>query len=127
MATLDPIGTVTWIYTDELERSIRFYENALGLPVLYATERARIFSTGPGGRLGVCQAPATSLGTAGIMYTFLCTDIEDSYRRLGMKGVTFDAPPAERADSFVAFFRDPAGYRLEIQQYKDTTWITSPR
>jgi hypothetical protein len=38
--------------------------------------------------------------------------------------VVFEAPPAlsTRFNVYAAFFRDPAGYRFEIQEFRDPSW-----
>jgi catechol 2,3-dioxygenase-like lactoylglutathione lyase family enzyme len=58
------------------------------------------------------------------MFTFLCEDVEAMYRYLLDKGVTFDGPPDMSGGRTVysAFFRDPVGYMLEIQEFRDPNW-----
>lgn len=115
---------LTFLYTDHLARSVAFYRDVIGLrPVIDQGGRVTIFQVNPGAYLGVCDLPNRTRGTDGIMVTFV-VDVDATHARLKAAGVVFDAPPALMMDGTVygAFFRDPDGYRLEIQQFHDPRW-----
>ena len=58
----------------------------------------------------------------------LCTDdVEDWHERLVEAGVHVDQAPQHNPDYLIthAFYRDPAGYRVEIQRFDDPDWASS--
>ena len=60
----------------------------------------------------------------GVTYTFVVDDVDRVYGDWRARGVAFDGPPAlsEKFNVYSAFFRDPAGYRFEIQEFRDPAW-----
>jgi catechol 2,3-dioxygenase-like lactoylglutathione lyase family enzyme len=115
---------LTFLYTDDLPRAIAFYRDTLGLePVIEQSGQVMIFRINPGAYLGVCDLPNRPRGTDGVMVTFV-VDVDETYARLKAKGVTFDGPPGPMMNGtvYAAFFRDPDGYRLEIQEFRDPRW-----
>jgi catechol 2,3-dioxygenase-like lactoylglutathione lyase family enzyme len=114
---------LTFLYTDDLPRAVAFYRDVLGLRPVIDQRAAVLFQVNPGAYLGVCDRPDRPRGTAGVMVTFVCP-VDATYRALLAKGVTFDGPPGPQMDGtvYAAFFRDPDGYRLEIQEFRDPRW-----
>ena len=114
---------LTFLYTDDLPRSVAFYRDTLGLEPVIDQGRVTIFRVNPGAYLGVCDLPNRPRGTDGVMVTFV-VDVDETYARLHAKGVAFDGPPGPMMDGtvYAAFFRDPDGYRLEIQEFRDPRW-----
>ena len=114
---------ITFLYTDDLPRSVAFYRDVMGLRPVIDQGAAVIFQVNPGAYLGVCDLPHRPRGTDGIMVTFV-RDVASEYARLTELGVSFEGPPAMYMDGTVhaAFFRDPAGYALEIQEYVNPDW-----
>ncbi|MDA0653066.1 MAG: VOC family protein, partial [Proteobacteria bacterium] len=51
-------------------------------------------------------------------------DVDNWYERLKAKGVAIEAPPSENArfNIYHFFLRDPDGYKLEIQTFRDPAW-----
>lgn len=120
---------ITWLYTEDLEKLVRFYTDVMELEQVLDQRRCRVFRTGPDAFLGVCSMAERPLGTKGMMYTFLCADVQAMYDFLLAKGVVFEHPPAVRGDGTVlsTFFRDPEGYHLEIQEFRDPRWCYPKR
>jgi catechol 2,3-dioxygenase-like lactoylglutathione lyase family enzyme len=122
---------VTFLYAEDPAPSWRFYEEVLGLPLAQDQGSCRIYAVAPGGRafLGVCRArgPRASDNPrveGGAVITFVAADVEGWHARLAAAGVMLDAAPAYsetyRVTSF--FFRDPAGYTLEVQRFERPDW-----
>lgn len=120
---------VTWIYTEHLDNLVPFYRDVLELEMVLEQRRTRVFRTGPDAFLGVCAMEERPLGTKGVMYTFLVADVQAMYEYLLTKGIEFEHPPALRGDGTVlsTFFRDPQGYHLEIQEFRDPKWCYPKR
>lgn len=122
---------ITFIYAEKPEASWRFYEEVLGLHLAQDQGFCRIYAAAPGGRgfLGICRArePRASDNPrveGGTVVTFVHQDVEGWYERLKEKGVEVSAPPAYSATYRVTsfFFRDPAGYTLEVQRFERPDW-----
>jgi catechol 2,3-dioxygenase-like lactoylglutathione lyase family enzyme len=115
---------MTFFYSDDLEAHAAFYRDVLELEQVLDQGVCRIFRVTETSFLGVCNKADRPRGTKGMMYTFLCEDVEDMYHSLLAKGVVFDAPPDMRGgrNVYSAFFRDPVGYWLEIQEFRDPRW-----
>ena len=115
---------VTFLYSDDLEGSAAFFAETMGLPQVLDQGVCRIFQVSPTGFLGVCDLPHRPRGTKGVMFTFLTDDLEREHRRLVARGVVFDTEPSLSGNGNVysIFFRDPNGYMLELQEFRDPRW-----
>lgn len=122
--------SVTWIYTEDLDATCRFYGQTLGLEQVLEQPGAdgggcRIFRHSPSSFLGVCRVrPGRWVEPKGVVITFVTPDIEGWHRYLLARGVTPEGPPSYSAafnvDSF--FAADPNGYKLEFQNSRDPAW-----
>jgi len=109
--------TAIWyvnVFVSDLERSIAFYRDVLGLAVQHANPAHGYasFDAGPI-RLGLARVapetgdPASRVGRhTGI--GFGVPDLEQAYQRLRGQGVHFTAPPERQPwGGFMALFQDP--------------------
>jgi enamine deaminase RidA (YjgF/YER057c/UK114 family) len=114
---------LTFLYTDDLPRAVGFYRDVLDLEPVVDQGRAVLFRVNDGAYLGVCDRTDRPRGTDGVMVSFVC-DVDRTYAKLAARGVAFDGPPGPQMDGtvYAAFFRDPDGYRLEIQEFHDPRW-----
>jgi catechol 2,3-dioxygenase-like lactoylglutathione lyase family enzyme len=99
-----------------LERSLRFYRDTLGLSVQFAVEE---FAFLDGGGVTIVLRGTPNLGEPGdVMRTevvFAVDDIETAYRSLEGRGVEFRVQPrVVTGDRYAADFRDPDGHVLSI-------------
>ncbi len=122
----------TMLRVGDLQRSIDFYTNVLGMKVLRKSDY-------PEGRFTLCfvgygdedkesvlelthnwDTPAYELGTG---YGHIALEVEDAYatcdevRKRGGK-VTRDAGPMKHGTTVIAFVEDPDGYKIEFIQRK---------
>ena len=129
------VQQVTFLYAGEPALSWDFYENILGLALVQDQGTCRIYAASPGGRafLGVCRARAPRASEnprveGGVVVTFVDPDVEGWHARLKARGVivpeTVAYSEAYRVTHF--FFRDPAGYLLEIQRFERPDWPAIP-
>jgi catechol 2,3-dioxygenase-like lactoylglutathione lyase family enzyme len=121
----------TFLYTEEVAACWRFYEEVLELPLIQDQGSCRIYATDDANRsfLGICRARAPRAtenprAEGGVVFTFVVADVDGWYRFLAGKGVAIPAPPA-RSETYRVyhfFFRDPAGYTLEVQRFERPDW-----
>jgi methylmalonyl-CoA/ethylmalonyl-CoA epimerase len=105
-ATIGQIGvTIT-----DVERSIRFYRDVLGMKLLFDVPNMAFFSCDTIRlMLSVAERPEDHFGSA--IY-FKVPDIQQSFQALSERGASFDGPPHVIArmatyNLWMAFFRDP--------------------
>lgn len=121
---MGPTGQLlTFLYTDDLGGMVAFYRDVMGLAPVIDQGAAVIFEVNKGAYLGVCDLPHRPRGTQGIMVTFV-REVDAEYARLRALGVAFEGPPALYMGGtvYAAFFRDPEGYALEIQEFRNPDW-----
>ena len=124
----------TMLRVGDLQRSVDFYTNVLGMKVLRQADY-------PSGRFTLCfvgygdedkesvlelthnwDTPAYELGTG---YGHIALEVDDAYascdevRKRGGK-VTREAGPMKHGTTVIAFVEDPDGYKIEFIQRKVT-------
>ena len=122
----------TMIRVGDLQRSIAFYTNVLGMRVLRKTDypEGRFTNTFVGyedeSKAAVLElthnwdTKAYDLGTG---YGHVAIEVEDAYkaceevRNRGGK-VTREAGPMKHGTTVIAFVEDPDGYKIEFIQHK---------
>jgi catechol 2,3-dioxygenase-like lactoylglutathione lyase family enzyme len=118
---------VTFLYTPDLLRSRRFYEDALNLPLILDQGSCRIYAVAPAAYLGVCQReglPDEPGRGSSLIITLVTDDVDGWYDQLQRRGVIFEKPPMLSAayNIYHCFLRDPNGYLIEIQRFLDPKW-----
>ena len=115
---------VTFLYTQDLPSTAAFYEEVLGFPLALDQRSCRIYKITPGGYLGFCTRADVVPDHPDIIFTLVTPQVDQWYDYLISQGVDFVKPPAENGiyQIYHCFFRDPNGYLIEIQQFKDPDW-----
>ncbi len=123
---------VTFLYAEDTAACRRFYAEVLGLPlVLDQGGTCALFATAPGSRafLGICRARGPREVTnprtpGGVVFTLVTDAVDVWHARLVAAGAEVLGPPSLSAAYGVYgfFFRDPAGYLLEIQRFETPDW-----
>lgn len=123
--------SITWLYTADLaglERLARFYGEVLELPFVMdqqvAGGQTRIHRASPTHFIGLCCIPNRSLGTRGMIFTFLVPDLAVAHAHYRARGVPFESEPDMTPGKLIhsCFFHDPEGYKLELQEFADPRW-----
>ncbi len=122
--------SVTWIYTEDVDATCRFYGTTLGLEVVLDQVVAggggcRIFRHSPTSFLGVCAVrPGRWSEPKGVVITFVTPDVDGWHRHLLAQGVTPEGAPthSDKYNVYCFFARDPNGYLLEFQTFRDPAW-----
>jgi len=102
---------ITFIYTDDLDATARFYERDLGLDLALDQRTCRIYRTTSDAFLGICERRDADIEPGNVILTFVTTDVDKWYEVLKKRGVVFDNH---------CFFRDPNGYLIEIQRFENS-------
>lgn len=115
---LGPIGQIARPVRD-IESSVAWYSEVLGLPHLYTFGDLAFFDCG-GTRLFLSVAePGTDPGEPSVLY-FRVSDIQQAFDSLTARGVEFAGAPhmihrhESGAEEWMAFFKDPDGHLLAI-------------
>ncbi|MCY3780991.1 MAG: VOC family protein [Chloroflexi bacterium] len=119
---------ITFIYTDDLPRSARFYEEVLGFELALDQGSCRIYRV-VGGKayIGICSGASPPDAGAGIILTLVTADVDGWYNRIIATGWECEHPPRrnDAFDIYHFFLRDPSGYRIEIQRFASEDWDRS--
>ncbi len=110
---------ITFLYTQNLAETARFYEDCLELPLVRDQGVCRIYRVSQDGYIGFCQHLSAEAAPAGLIITLVSEDVDGWFARLSAKGVSFEKPPMHNDQFHIyhCFLRDPNGYRLEIQRF----------
>lgn len=114
---------ITFLYTNNLELSARFYADTLSLKLWRDQGTCRIYHVCAGAYVGICQrADAYPDPTrCDVIFTLVTPDVDGWYERLRACGVAFEKPPQTNPhyNIYHCFLRDPNGYLIEIQRFLD--------
>ena len=119
-------AAITFCYVPDLDAISRFYGEVLELPLVLDQGGCRIYRVAGGGYLGFCDRPVEPRPES-VLLTLVTDDVEGWHLRLVEAGVFVDQEPRHNDEYAIthAFYRDPAGYRVEIQRFDDPDWATS--
>lgn len=114
---------VTFLYTNDLTLTARFYEDVLRLPLVLNQGSCRIYRVSRDAFLGVCQHTAPSTPD-GVIITLVSGQVDAWHERLLAYGVPIEKPPTLNPTYHIyhLFARDPNGYLVEIQTFLDPAW-----
>ena len=121
---------ITFLYAEDPTASRDFYGRVLGLELVQDQGFAAIYAAaGRRGFLGVVQARGPREGReprveGGVVLTLVTAAVEAWHAHLLAEGAVIEAPPTAHAATGIThfFFRDPAGYLLEIQRFDRADW-----
>ena len=116
---------VTFLPCTDIEQTHRFYHECLGLKLEMSTNGglARVYDTGCGywGFVQYGDGRAIPSGEKGVCLSLNCCDkgeVDRLFRLVSARGAEVAAPPQMHGTFpvYSAFFRDPDGYRVELQR-----------
>jgi len=110
------------VYVSDMERSVQFYRDILGLPLKFSvpgwsefstgTTTLALHTTGTTSPEHVGQPPA---GSAHL--SFMVDDLQAAYEELKAQDVKFSKPPQQQPSGVtLAILRDPDGLGIALQQ-----------
>lgn len=116
---------VTFLYTRDLEATAHFYEQIIGLEMVLDQGLCRIYRIADNAAfVGFCTRDTADGNRSDVIFTMVSDDVDGWHQYLVDNGVEIEKPPtlSETYNVYHIFFRDPNGYKLEIQTFKDPTW-----
>jgi lactoylglutathione lyase len=112
----------TIVFVADMDRSIAFYRDVLGLPLKFASPEWTEFAN-EGATIALHKAAAANSGTSAdgapgtCQLGFEVDNLDDSHARLQSLGVSCVRPPtAELSGVRLAIYADPDGLRFTIAQ-----------
>ena len=120
MSPLPVDSQITFLYTKNLEKSARFYEDILELPLAVKQGSCRIYHiVGKKAYFGICERDTAPDNPVGIIFTFVTQDVDGWYEKITSKGWDCEKPP-ESSDTYKLyhfFVADPNGYKIESDNF----------
>ncbi len=115
---------VTFLYTRDLARTDRFYQEILALPLVLDQGGCRVYAAAPNAFLGFCQRENAAQSPQGIIFTFVTDDVDGWHAHLQAQAVEITKPPTfyPEYNIYHLFALDPNGYQLEFQRFLDPSW-----
>lgn len=117
---------VTFLYTNNLSATAHFYEQVLGLALVLDQGVCRIYRVVGEAFLGFCTRDDRRVNTNDVIFTLVTAEVDAWHAHLTAHDVPIEKAPTlnERYNIYHLFIRDPNGYLLEIQQFRDAAWPT---
>lgn len=125
MTDLPISAQITFLYTRDLSRSARFYEEVLGLELAVDQGSCRIYRIKERSAfLGICQRDDAPENVSGLILTLVTNDVDAWYDQIIAQGWDCEHPPRHNATYGIYhfFLRDPSGYLIEIQRFDRDDW-----
>lgn len=122
MSTAPFTDQVTFIYVDDTAGAWAFYADVLGLPLVRDQGACRIYRSGPGACIGICERlPGRPEGPPAVTLTLITDDVAGWHDRLVARGVEIASPLGHsKAFKVMSFLlKGPEGHRIEIQRFDD--------
>jgi methylmalonyl-CoA/ethylmalonyl-CoA epimerase len=121
-SSIGPIGQIAYTVTD-VPRSVDFYQNAVGLRLLFQAPPGLAFFDCGGIRFMLSQPEGEFRPGASSVTYFKVTDIEGTQKAMKSRGVPFVDEPhliAKMPDHelWMCFFKDPDGNALALMEEK---------
>jgi catechol 2,3-dioxygenase-like lactoylglutathione lyase family enzyme len=115
---------VTFLYTRDLAGTTVFYEEILALPLVLDQWSCRIYRVCGDAFLGFCQRDSAPEQPQGIIFTFVTPAVDAWYDYLVARGQQPEERPLLNPtyNVYHFFLRDPNGYLLEFQEFRDPAW-----
>ena len=115
---------VGFYYTDDIERTHRFWHDTVGLPLALDQGACRIYQISDHGFIGFCTRSEVSADTTNLIITLVTENVDKCVTEMKGRGLKLEQEPAfnPKFRIYHAFFRDPNGYLVEVQRFEDPQW-----
>lgn len=114
-------GVITWLYYNDFEKAVKYYEDVLGFPMVVDQGWSTIHEIREGAYVGVVDGARGYHKANPIKPVILCINVIDAdawHKKLTDNGVKIEEKPkeSERLKIKVFMFNDIEGYTIEIQE-----------
>ena len=119
---------ITFLYTQDLNTTARFYEELLGLQLKLDQGSCKIYTITQTSFLGFCQRETAQIENSGnstsVILTLVTHEVDEWFSLLQSHDVKIEKHPAVNPEYNIyhCFLRDPNGYLIEIQEFLDPSW-----
>ncbi len=115
---------ITFLRTDDLAATCRFYEDLLGLKRVLDQAGCVIFQTAGTAYVGFCERGDVPQPPERIVLTLVTDEVDAWHERLAAAGASTDGAPRLNSDYGIYHFfaADPNGYMVEVQRFEDPRW-----
>lgn len=114
---------ITFLKTQDLEKTYTFYTRVLGMPEVLDQRTCKIFQVSQSAYLGFCHTNQET-GSSEVILTFVVEDVYNACLDFEKGGIQIEIQPRYNSqfniDQF--FIRDPNGYLIEVQHFHDPAW-----
>lgn len=114
---------VTFLLTEDLAATALFYEEVLQLPLVLDQDSCRIYRVSGDAFIGFCERAAPG-DPSDLLFTLVTREVDAWHEYLVTRGVPIEKPPTLNLqyNIYQMFVRDPNGYLIEIQTFRDPAW-----
>lgn len=112
---------ITFLHSDDLDRTRHFYSEILGLNLVRDQETCLIFEVTKTAYIGFCEHIEQIQTGRRIILTLVTEDVDLWYERLKEKNIEMMGVPKANPKYLIYhfFLKDPDGYTIEIQKFDD--------
>ncbi len=112
---------ITFLGTNDLEKTSNFYQNALGLTLYKDQGVCLIFNINNQSKIGFCKHMAVIHKDNSPILTLITENVDEDYDQLIKFGLEISEKPKtnHKFKIYHFFFKDPNGYTIEIQKFLD--------
>lgn len=114
---------ITFLLVADLEASTTFYRDVLGLAVVLDQGDCRILRITETAFIGICER-SDRADPGAVLITLVTDKVDERHQQLIAASVTCEKTPQlnPRYNVYHAFYRDPDGFLVEVQQFRDEAW-----
>ncbi len=114
-------GLITFLGTNDLDKTHEFYNKLLGLELYKDQGLCRIYNVAEGGKIGFCCHMDVVLGDKSPIITLLTPHVDTAYENLKNQGYEVIKEPKinTKFNIYHFFIKDPNSYTVEIQKFLD--------
>ncbi len=122
----NPYASITFLTYEDMAVGDRFYRVILGLPLIEDQEWAKVYRIHGCAHVGIVEARRDLVEKpvgSGTLLSIVVDDVDAWYRKLKDEpSIEILGPPSMVLDIpvYSFFFKDPAGYHVEIQAFTET-------
>lgn len=125
----NPYASITFLTYEDMSAGDHFYRVVLGLPLIEDQGWVKVYRIRGSSYVGIVEArrgPVEKPLGSGTLLSIVVEDVDAWYEHLKNEpSIEILGPPAMVANIpvYSFFFKDPAGYHIEIQSFTDAETI----